>query len=165
MKIFIVLLLSALTALSQVRPPGPPVTTNLLDCYYKAGEFNVDLFGAYSTTDFSDERGLLGVGVNLFMTRNWGIGATVNASSLNGTFIDEAGGHLIYRIPIGKSALHFRAGAAHRIESETWNLQLGPELEHRLTRNVGGFVGAYIDKSIDLGDVGAVGRAGVRLSW
>lgn len=134
--------------------------------FYRGGEFQIDLFGSLATPDLDNYQSGAGLGLNYYLSKNIGIGATIAGDwSEHGQVVDSAGGSLLYRIPIERSAITFRGGATWDLRREGWSLELGPGLEHRFTRHIGIFTEALLSKRIDEGDVHAVGRAGIRLAF
>jgi hypothetical protein len=134
--------------------------------HYKAGEFQVDLFGSATTPDLANYETGAGVGLNYYVTKNFGVSATAAGNwSENGRLVDQVGASALYRIPIEKSAIYVRGGAVFNLGRDAWDLELGPGLEHRFTPNVGLFTEALLFKRLDSGENAAVGRAGLRLAF
>ncbi len=93
------------TSMSQTTMP------EMSQSLYRAGEWQIDLFGAYAFTD-SDNRRLIGddvfgggLGINYFFTRNFGIGAEGSLFDTEGDVLGTANVNLVLRFPIGQSGL------------------------------------------------------------
>lgn len=173
MKILFALLLTTAIALSA-EPPAQPE-------YYQANEVSLDLFGQVRTDDFDDERMGAGVGINYFLTRNWGIGIEGSAENTSGVFVEAARANMIYRIPIGKSAPYVFAGAGANFcvppESvsainpgeadeggDKWAIDIGVGIEHRFGKHFGAFADVRLDKVEDRGAT-ALARLGIRIPF
>jgi hypothetical protein len=134
--------------------------------FYRSQEMQIDLFGSAITPDLDNYETGAGVGVNFFLSRNFGLGVTAAGNwSENGRIVDQIGLSGIYRIPIERSALYARGGAVFNLQRRAWDLELGPGIEHRFTPNVGIFTEALLFKRLDDGSQAAVGRAGIRFSF
>jgi hypothetical protein len=134
---------------------------------YRAGEFNIDAYGAVRTTDFKDHRLGVGLGVAYFLTVHSGLRLDTFTSYLGGaTFVDTASASYVYRIPIGPSAPYATIGADYEGERRNWGGHLGIGIEHRFINHLGVFVEARMVKLWDnyTNPIGE-GRAGVRLSF
>ena len=66
---------------------------------FKAGEVNLLAFGNY--IENQDDHWGGGVGLQYFMTRHVGFGASTHMENFSGTFFENAIGELYVRIPIG----------------------------------------------------------------
>lgn len=160
---FAVIMLIALMLVLAL--PKPVYAADAPD-FYAARELNIDIFGSATTPDLDGYTTGAGVGVTYFLSRNFGAGATITGDwSSEGQTVDNAGAHAIYRIPIQRSAIYLRAGPTWSLRADTWAIDVGPGIEHRLTRNIGFFGEALLNKPLSGGDVAAVGRLGLRLAW
>lgn len=118
------------------------------DEFYRAGEFSVDTFYQAHTSDFDKAPGAPGIGLNYFPHENIGLGLSTAMDNVEGTFFEEVAARGIYRMPFGRNAISLWAGGTFNLESEDWRLNLGPEVETRLTKNVGAFLRLGIDKQL-----------------
>ena len=169
-KLLAVLLLSA-TTLFAAEP---------IDCY-QANEVSFDTFFQVRTDDFDDERMGAGIGINYFLTRNWGIGIEGSAENTSGVFVEATRANLIYRIPINRSAIYVFAGAGANfcvppepesaLESgesdeggDKWAIDVGVGIEHRFAKHFGAFTDIRLDKIEDRGAT-ALARLGFRIPF
>lgn len=144
---------------------------------FRAKEFSLDAFGTVSVgqqtinhisgnrvTD--DGRLGAGIGLNYFLTRNIGVGGDAYTENTAHSFVDNASGNLIFRIPIDKLHLapYVFGGGGYQFDyNEIWFAQAGGGLELRVSPNVGLFVDAryvFTDKVDNFG----VARAGLRFA-
>lgn len=132
--------------------------------FYRDREFQIDSFYKTVTPDFEAESGSAGLGVNAFLTRNIGIGASTDLSDLNGHLIDNVSLRGIYRVPIDRTALYGYGGATRYLKAEEWAINLGVGAEVRFTQNAGPFVEAGMIKLLKHG-AEATGRVGFRVSF
>lgn len=163
---------SSILAADPMRsdPPDGPL--------FHANELTLDAFGTVSagksTLDaFSvshvkrDGRLGAGLGANYFFTRNFGIGGEAYTENTKHSFVDNANGHLMLRIPI--DAIHlapygFGGGGYQFDPVAQWTLHAGAGLEVRIVRQFGLFADArfvWADKTANYG----LARAGVRLGF
>lgn len=131
---------------------------------YRASEFSLEGFYTTSTPDFEAETGSAGVGLNYFLTRNFGIGVSTAVGNLNGPLIDSVSLRGIYRVPIEKTALYGYGGSTRLIKREEWTIDLGIGVEHRFTPNIGPFIEAGMVKLLKH-SAEATGRVGLRVSF
>lgn len=147
-------LLAVLGTLTRVCAEGP----------YRANEFSLEGFYSTSTPDFEAETGSAGVGVNYFLTQNFGIGASTAVGNLNGPLIDSVSLRGIYRVPIEKTALYGYGGSTRLLKREEWTVDLGVGAEHRFAPAFGLFVEAGMVKLLKH-SAEATGRVGVRFNF
>jgi hypothetical protein len=86
-----------------------------------------------------------GAGINYFITKYVGIGASAYSENTSGTFIDNVSGNLILRLPLGQSgfAPYVFGGGGHQFDgAKLWFGQAGAGIEYRFTRNIGAFLDA-----------------------
>lgn len=143
---------------------------------YRAKETSLDIFGSGSLRQETinhlngiryreDVEQGVGVGINHFFHRNFGVGAEAYAEDTERHFIDKASASFIARFPLGESgfAPYAYAGGGRQFDPiELSFAQAGGGLEYRFTREVGIFTdGRYVltDGAKDHGLV----RIGVRL--
>ncbi|MEO7299779.1 MAG: hypothetical protein ABI042_14525, partial [Verrucomicrobiota bacterium] len=146
---------------------------------YSAQEFTFDIFGTYSkgkekfndTFDKTLRHGDFGggIGVNYFITRNFGIGTDAFAGDNGGDFVDAVSASAILRLPIDVAHLapYVFAGGGRQFDGpDSWNLHVGVGLEFRLSSYTGIFIdGRHVfhvsDKSSDY----ALIRSGLRFAF
>jgi hypothetical protein len=142
---------------------------------FHAQETTLDLFGTVSVGQETIDRlssnriqkdGRLGAGVGLnhFVTRNFGFGLDAYSENTNDEFVDNASANLIFRIPL--DAVHLApyayGGGGYQFEAtDRGFLQAGAGLEFRFTEKVGIFADARYVFTRDAANFG-MGRAGVR---
>ncbi len=144
-------------------PPPPPAKS--LD-YYRAGEIDVDAFGAVRTTDFSQHREGIGFGANYFLSLNSGVRVDTFTSYLGGkSIVDELSVDYVYRIPVGRSAPYALAGWLYEFEHKEWGIKLGIGIEHRLTPHLAAFTDVSMVKEWSPLGPAAEGRVGVRWAF
>ncbi len=145
---------------------------------YEGNELNFELFGT-GTVGKDTLRNLsrrrverdgklgLGGGLSYFFTRYFGVNAYAYSESTGDHFIDNVGGDLVGRLPLGNSGVapYVFAGGSRQLDPVTqWNLDAGAGVEWRFAPHVGVFVdGRYVwaDKTEDYG----LGRLGVRFGF
>lgn len=140
--------------------------------FYRAKEFQIDLFGSASVErlrsakDLEDHEAGFGFGVNYFFSRHLGIGYEVRgtARQVKHDFLNEGGLHALCRIPIGTVAPYGIAGAGYEIVNSELrgNLYAGAGLEVRLTPRIGTFAEA---RRVWDGPKDYDARAGIRFAW
>lgn len=90
----------------QQQYSAPPSTS-----LYNAGEWNIDLFGAYadsdSDNDYLFDEGTFGggLGISYFFTRNLGIGAEGTLFDTDGDALGSTSLNLVLRFPIAETGL------------------------------------------------------------
>jgi hypothetical protein len=151
-----ILLLAAISARgTENMNPEPIPHRDSVDFYY-AHELSLDVFGMASLWESNIENQSAapdrqhtqfgaGMGLNYFVTRNFGIGADAYAENTTGTFVDSASVNLILRLPLGHSgfAPYAFGGGGRLFElDDVWFGQLGAGLEYRFTRHMGAFLDA-----------------------
>jgi len=143
---------------------------------YRAMETSLDIFGTGSIDQETinhlngfrykqDVELGAGVGVNHFITRNFGLGAEAYSESTSRHFIDNASGNLILRFPIGETGLapYAYVGGGREFDPiELWFGQVGAGLEFRFTPKWGTFADARYVITDGAKDHGLV-RVGLRL--
>lgn len=117
--------------------------------FYRAGEFQVDIFGSASVAelgsvdDLNDHEAGGGLGVTYFFTRNFGLGYEVrgNARTIKSDFLNEGGVSAFWRFPIGTVAPYGVAGVGYEIVDRELrgNVYAGAGLEVRISPRVGVF--------------------------
>jgi hypothetical protein len=173
-----ILLLAATSALGaenlnteQIPPP------DRVD-FYHANELSLDAFGMASlwesTVDHLSAARVqhqtqfgAGLGLNYFVTRNFGIGADAYAQDTTGVFVDSASVNLILRLPLGHSGFApyaFGGGGRQFDLAKVWFGQIGAGMEYRFTRHVGAFVDARWVLPGETKSYG-VARLGVRFAF
>lgn len=134
--------------------------------YYRACEFSVDAFGSVATTDFDNERGSAGFGVNFFMTENIGVGVSTAFEDLDGSTFDNVSVRGIYRIPIRKNAIYGFAGGKRLLNDGDWAGLIGMGVERRWTKAFGTFLECGGEKELTgQRNVKAFGTAGIRINF
>jgi hypothetical protein len=148
------------------------------DELYRCYELSVDAFGTASLGQYTIEhwsnsrvrdntQGGAGVGLNYFITRNFGIGADAYSENTSGPFIDSVEGNLILRFPLGQCGLapYVFAGGGNQFDLvKTYFGQAGAGLEFRFTRQIGMFVDARAVLPNETKGFG-VGRLGMRFAF
>lgn len=142
---------------------------------FLANEVSLDLFGTASVgqetlNDITDERVKddgrlgLGLGVNYFFTRHLGLGGDAYTENVHDSFVDNASGNLIFRIPLDEIHLApyaYGGGGRQFDPTELWFAQAGAGLEVRFTRHFGLFLDGRYVFTDGTGNIG-VGRLGLR---
>ena len=108
-----------------------------------------------------------GLGLNYFFTRNLGVGAEAYSENTTGTFIDNASGNLILRLPLGQCgfAPYIFGGGGHQFDAaKLWFGQGGAGLEYRFTPHIGMFLDARMVWPNETKYYG-VARLGVRFAF
>jgi len=144
------------TIIQTEPPPSTIVVSNYTEPFYRDHEFSIDAFGTLSlgeqfinTISASKVRrnGRLGAGagVNLFFSKNVGIGADAWSEDTRGRFVDNVTGNLIVRFPLGDSGVapYVFGGGGYQFEPVDQALgQFGAGIEFRFDPHVGLFVEA-----------------------
>jgi hypothetical protein len=173
-----------------VQPPPPPVEE-----LYRDREFQVDIFGLYSTQWDDNTQGIRdhawggGLGFNYFFLRYVGVGLEGELFKPSGEDTDPAGKfslNLFLRYPIGNSGFSpyvFAGGGIfinsvdrldfgelgedpdRKSDDVLWAGQFGGGLEYRFTRNFGIFTDARYDLLEKTRNDYMTVRAGVRLAF
>ena len=148
------------------------------DQMYRASEFSLGAFGMgtvgerildrFNGNNIS-RRGRLGAGADAeyFFTRYIGIQGEAWTENTDHFFVDDAGGNLLLRLPIGNTGLapYALGGVGHSFDpvAATYG-DFGAGLEFRFMHHFGVFVdGRYVIPD-RLGNYG-MGRAGLRFSF
>lgn len=132
--------------------------------YYKAG-LSFDAFGSARTYDLNNARTGAGLGANLYFANNLGVGVEALTENTAGKFLDYAQGNLLWRITSGRAALNLLAGAGWDFERNEIYASAGGGPEYAFTKHFHVFGDARAAKPIEGGDIHAVFRGGVRLTW
>ena len=148
------------------------------DEMYRASEISLGAFGMGTVGERTldhfnhhniSRHGRDGAGADLeyFFTKYIGIEAEAWSENTDHFFVDDVGGNLVFRIPIGNIGLapYAYGGGGHSIDpvAATYG-DFGAGLEFRFTRHVGIFVdGRYVIPD-RLGNYG-LGRAGLRVAF
>lgn len=137
--------------------------------YYRAGEFNVDLYGTGALKneqrEASDLRFGVGLGATYFWTRNLGFGLRAESESAGHSLVDLALGRVTVRAPLsnGLSPYGFVQGG-FLFERDRWQAGAGGGLEFRFSKYLGTFGEAGL--SVDTEGMGRmIGAVGVRVSF
>jgi hypothetical protein len=148
------------------------------DQMYRASELSLGAFGMgtvgertldHFTGHNISQHGRLGAGADAeyFFTRYIGIEAEAWTENTQHSFVDDTGGNLVIRIPIGNIGLapYAFGGAGHSFDPVVATYgDFGAGLEFRFARHFGVFVdGRYVIPD-RLGNYG-LGRAGLRFSF
>lgn len=131
---------------------------------YKPG-LSFDVFGSGRTYDLNKLRGGAGLGVNYFFANSLGVGIEGITENTARKFLDTAQGNVLWRITSGRAALNLSAGAGYNFESDEYFASLGGGPEYAVTEYLHGFFDARAVKPIEGGDIHALFRLGVRLSF
>ncbi len=146
---------------------------------YSANEITLDLGGSYTAgqrgvenlfdTKITGRRGRWGgdVGVNYFITRQFGVGADINMPDNGGSLIDAVAVNLIGRFPIGESGFApyiFAGGGRTTDRSWEWMAQAGLGVEFRFNHIVGVYTDARYQWPEDSAD-SLLLRAGIRIGF
>jgi hypothetical protein len=166
MKTTLAFLLLALPLMAADKAPAPPPVA---EPFYRAGEFNLDLYGTGSIGD-SDRnpnniRVGAGAGATYFFTRGLGFGFRGETDNAGHSFVDRATGRVIVRAPLwDRIAPYGYVDGTFNFEVDKWSAGAGGGLEYRFFRNVGVFAeaGLLVDTE---GDGKMRGAAGLRLSF
>lgn len=162
-------------AIAMAQPAQPEYAEAPI---FRANEASLDLFGSVSLgrdsiEDISGDKvcddGRLGagIGLNYFFTRYLGLGGDAYTESTKGTFVDNASGNLIIRIPIEtiRLAPYVYGGGGRQFDSnDRWFGQAGAGIEVRFTPNFGLFTDARYVFPDEAGNFG-VGRLGLRFAF
>jgi len=163
----IIAFITLLTCISTFAAPIPPPDPNFP--YFRAGEFNLDLYGTGSLGDSHNGpngiRAGLGAGATYFYTKALGFGFRAESDNADHSFLDRASGRVIIRAPLwDRFAPYGYANGVFHFERDEWSAGAGGGLEYRFNPKVAVFTEAGAD--IDLGGHGKlVGAAGLRLSF
>jgi hypothetical protein len=145
---------------------------------YKANEVNFSFFGSgtvgektirHLSTRGIQRNGRLGAGAGLsyFFCRYVGVEAYAYTENTDHNFVDNVGGDLIARLPIGNSGVApyiFGGGGRQLDPLYQWTWDAGAGIEWRFVPHVGIFLdGRYVwaDKTKDYG----LGRVGLRVGF
>lgn len=131
-------------------------------------------FDAYATATFGDIDSLNldsaelggGIGVNAFVTKNFGIGLEANASTPeSGTFLDEANAKAILRLPITVLAPQAFAGAGYQFATDDVDVFAGAGGEIKVSKNASVFADARYVYVPQLDEGYPMVRAGLRFNF
>ena len=147
---------------SNVQVAVPPPSGLSL---YNAGEWQIDLFGAYAWAD-SGSRRLLGeddvfgggLGINYFITRNFGIGAEGSLFDTEGDILGTTNLNVILRFPIAETGLapYLFGGAGVTFNADDLDSDDFSDAEDRLEDN---------DDPRDSDDVIFIAHAGAGIEY
>jgi len=143
--------------------------------FYRASETSLDIFGSGSvgqrylnnTSGFKANRDVqlgVGVGLNHFFTRHFGLGIEAYSEDTQHRFVDNASISFIGRLPINDSGFApyvFGGGGQQYDPARLWFVHLGGGVEYRFTDKIGLFTDVryvFTDGAKDQG----LGRLGVR---
>jgi len=106
---------------------------------FKANEANLLLFGTW-VDDQKDQWGG-GLGFNYFLTQDLGLGVSTHMENVDGSFIDNVSGEIIFRLPLGKLPLapYGIGSGGYSWDHEKWFAGGGGGLEFRFTKTFGLF--------------------------
>jgi hypothetical protein len=173
---------SSTTTTTQPALPAPnnyeQGRTNNVDSYYHCNELSLDGFGMGSVGSYTLEhpseqrvrqnsKGGAGAGINYFITRYVGVGGEVYSQNTTGTFIDNADGNLLLRLPLGPSgfAPYAFGGGGQQFDAAKLTFgQAGAGMEYRFCHHIGVFVDARCVWPNETKYYG-VGRAGLRFAF
>jgi hypothetical protein len=147
-------------------------------CGYNANEVLFDVFGTGTVGEKTlrspsvnriERNGRLGMGagVSYFFHRNIGISGYAYSESTHNHFVDNVGGDLIGRFPIGNSGVApyiFGGGGRQFDPVIQWTWDAGGGIEWRFAPHVGVFVDARYVWADDTKDYG-LGRLGLRFGF
>lgn len=158
-------LASSAFAGDYVQSSAPPQTIAVSgNSLYNAGEWQIDLFGAYAFAD-DDNRRLInddvfggGLGFNYFITRNFGIGAEGTLFNTDGDVLGTTAFNLILRFPIADTgfAPYIFGGAGVTFNAEDLDSDDFSDARDRISDN---------DDPRDTDDVIFIGHAGGGLEY
>lgn len=140
---------------------APAIVASGTEKYY-GSEVSADMFTGFGTTDFNNETGFTGFGLNYYLNDNFGVGASTSFDSFGGRFFDNVALKGLYRIPIGKAAIYGFAGGLRELEADKWGVTLGGGTEYRLAKYLSLFGEVAMEKFSDIDPI-AVGRIGIRI--
>lgn len=166
MKKLLVTILLALPLCALTAEVSKGLTDKQLDNaeYYSPG-FSFDLFGTARTFDLNNARTGAGIGANLFFANNLGVGVEGVIENAAHATVDYAQGNLLWRITSGKAALNLLAGAGWDAERNEIFASVGGGPEYAFTKLFHVFGEGRAQKSIEGGDIHALFRGGIRLSF
>lgn len=151
---FLALLLSVLSVVAAEE------TTS----FYNPG-LSVSVAGTARTFDLNNARTGVGLEGNFWFANNLGIGAEALTENTAGKFVDYAQGNLLWRITSGRAALNLSAGAGFDFERNEIYASAGGGPEYAFTKLFHVFADGRAVKPIEGGDINALFRAGIRVSW
>ncbi len=146
---------------TAMQTTAPQMSGNSL---YNAGEWQIDLFGAYAFTN-DDNRRLIddevfggGLGFNYFITRNFGIGAEGTLFNTDGDVLGTTAFNLLLRFPIAETgfAPYVFAGAGVTFNADDLDSDDFSDARDRVSDN---------DDPRDTDDVIFIGHAGGGLEY
>lgn len=132
--------------------------------FYGSG-LSLDGFVSARTFDLNHARTGVGLGANFYFLENLGVGVEALTENQADHFVDYAQGNILWRISSGRAALNLLAGAGWDFERQEVYASAGGGPEYALTRNFHIFGDARAVKPIEGGDINALFRAGLRLSF
>lgn len=130
---------------------------------FRASELTWSVYGGW--VDKDDSKFAPGLGLTYYMTRNFGVGATLALENYDGSFIDNLAAEGYYRFPIcDRWAPYAVAGIGYSFESEDVFGYFGGGLEYRLSHHMGVFGDVTWHLNNDESD-GVGFRVGVRFGF
>lgn len=159
------LLLAATLALALALPAiSAEVNVKNDTEYYRPG-VSLDGFVSARSMDLNDARGGAGFGANLFFSNNLGVGVEAVIENTAHSTIDTLQANALWRITSGRAALNLLGGFGNDFEHEEFFVSAGGGPELALSRVFHIFGDARAVKPIEGGDVHALFRAGIRLTF
>lgn len=108
------------------------------DGTFRASELNLSLYGSW--VDKDDSKLAPGIGITYYLTKNWGVGATLDMENYDGTFIDNIAAEGYYRFQLGSDfAPYGLVGIGYSWEHEESFEYFGGGVEYRLDREMSVF--------------------------
>lgn len=160
-KILLGLVVAALGILSLTAAPAPPTSP------FHAGEVALDAFGAVTSPDLDAETLSYGVGAQLYLTRNLGVGVSTSLTETEGHFFENVSFRGLWRVPIERHALYAFGGVTRYVhDNPRYSLILGPGYEWRPVDHLGFFGEVGMEKELTGTErsLAATARLGIRLS-
>ena len=168
MKTPIILAFVALS-LNCLSAPVPAPVAKVAESNYRAGEFNLDLYGfgtlKNEQRDKDDVKTGVGLGATYFITRGLGFGFRADSENAHHSFVDLLQARATFRAPLwDRVAPYGYVEGGYHFERDDWQAGSGGGLEYRFFRNVGVYAEAGL--SVDMDGLGRMrGVAGLRLSF
>ena len=151
---------------------------SISDELFRADETSLDLFGSLSvgqetidniSGEAIEEDGEfgLGIGLNRFFSRMFGLGIDAYSEGTHGAIVDNTSANLILRFPFDKVHLapYIYGGGGYQFDpGEVWFAQAGAGLEVRFNQKIGLFADARYVMTDETENFG-VARLGLRFSF
>lgn len=142
--------------------------TACADSWWKAKEFQAEVFATPNTSNFSEFEGGYGLGFSYFWHRNFGVNARVAhvGYDFKGVVAEDFSGAIVARLPIdnANAAPYLRLGAGYDTGRDRTHIDSGVGLEWRWTRHVAVFGEAQFRAELD-GELRYVFPVGLRVIW